>query len=191
MEVIGLLGSPRRGGNSETLLDVALAGAAAAGAKVEKLVPSEMHVIPCDGCRYCSDTPGQCHFRDDMDYLYRRFREVDRFLIASPLFFLGLPAPIKAVIDRCQALWVIKYEQKGKVGLSGSPRLGFFLAVGNYNRPVYFQPAEATVRAFYISLDVWHAGSSFYGRIDQKGAILGHPTALEEAYALSQRLAAP
>ncbi len=189
MDVIGLLGSPRRGGNSETLLDVALEGATAAGARVEKLIPSEMNIIPCDGCRHCSDDPGRCHYRDDMDYLYRRFREADRFLIVSPLFFLGLPAPIKAMVDRCQALWVIKYEQKGQVGLSGQSRVGFFLAVGNYNRPYFFQPANATARSFYISLDVWHAGSSFYGHIDKKGEIVGHPTALDEAYAIGQRLA--
>ena len=191
MKVLGLLGSPRRGGNSEILLDLALAGAAATGAKVEKVVPSESHIIPCDGCRHCSDTPGHCHYRDDMDYLYRRFREVDRFLIVSPLFFLGLPAPLKAMVDRCQALWVIKYEQNGQVGLSGQPRLGFFLSSAHYDRPRFFRPAEATARSFYTSLDVRHIGSSFYGNIDLKGEVVGHPTALEEAYAVGQRLGMP
>jgi multimeric flavodoxin WrbA len=107
MKVLGLAGSPRRGGNSETLLDRALAGAQDAGAEVEKVV---VHRLKMSGCRHCDGCleTGICVVKDDMQSLYPKLRAMDAFAVASPMFFMAVTSQLKAVFDRCQCLWVAK-----------------------------------------------------------------------------------
>jgi multimeric flavodoxin WrbA len=64
-QVLGVVGSPRRGGNTEILVDEALAGAEEAGALVEKVLLGELDIAPCRACNACQKT-GQCVQRDDV-----------------------------------------------------------------------------------------------------------------------------
>jgi len=179
MWVLGISASPRRGGNSELLLDAALEGAAGAGARVEKLVPAELDIRPCPNCDDCRET-GVCTRHDDMDLVYPKLQEADRIILASPIFFLSLPASAKVMIDRCQALWIAKYvlHRPPKV----PNRKGMFISVCHRNHMSQFRPAIAVVRAWFATLDVYHSQSLLFGGIERKGEILAHPTALEEAY---------
>ena len=65
-KVLILSGSPRKGGNSDTLCDEFLRGAQDAGHKAEKIRVAEKKVAPCSGCYYCSTHGGACVHKDDM-----------------------------------------------------------------------------------------------------------------------------
>ena len=65
-KVLILSGSPRKGGNSDTLCDEFLRGAQDAGHKAEKIRVTEKKVVPCSGCYYCSTHGGACVHKDDM-----------------------------------------------------------------------------------------------------------------------------
>ena len=65
-KVLILSGSPRKGGNSDTLCDEFLRGAQDAGHKAEKIRVTEKKVAPCSGCYYCSTHGGACVHKDDM-----------------------------------------------------------------------------------------------------------------------------
>jgi len=69
VKVLGILGSPRRGGNTEILLDQALAGAGSQGAETEKLILNELEITPCQSCDQCMKT-GECATDDDMSLVY-------------------------------------------------------------------------------------------------------------------------
>ena len=71
MRVLGIMGSPRIGGNTDILLDAALQGAAGAGARVEKLSVTRLEIAPCRECYMCR-AEGICVIRDDMDERQRR-----------------------------------------------------------------------------------------------------------------------
>ena len=189
LSLLGILGSPRRGGNAECLLDEALKGAASSGALVEKVVLADRNIHPCRGCGDC-DATGICTFLDDMPPLLDKLRTVDRLVLASPVYFLSVTAQTKTMIDRCQAQWAAKYLLKRPIPRHSSPqRRGLFLSAAGWKSPAVFQCAVRVVRAFFVTLDFRYDGDLLYNGMDEKGDILKHPLALKEAFEAGARLA--
>ncbi|MBT9159337.1 MAG: flavodoxin family protein [Dehalococcoidia bacterium] len=189
MKVLGIAGSPRRGGNTDLLLEQAVAGARGAGAETEVVVLHGLNIFPCRHCGGCLED-GRCVIEDDMQWIYTRLRESDRLIIASPVFFMGLTAQTKMMIDRCQALWAMKYVLKRPVAISpGRERKGLFISVGGTGFSKLFQPSLATIKSFFIVLDMVLAGEVTFAMIDEKEAIKEHPTALQDAFDAGKRLA--
>ncbi|HIE52322.1 MAG TPA: flavodoxin family protein [Armatimonadetes bacterium] len=188
MYVLGLGGSPREGGNTDLLLERALAGAAQAGAQVEKVILNRLHLTPCQHCDGCRQT-GQCIIEDDLQGLYPKLKKAEGLILASPIFFLGVTAQTKILIDRCQAFWAAKYLLGHRWRTrDGQPRRGLFISVSAHPCPDHFPPAIATVKAFFATLDVIYAEELLFPGVGEKGAIVRHPTALQEAFAAGQRL---
>ena len=106
--VLGIMGSPRRHGNTEILLDSALSGAKQANAEVSKLIVTERNILPCRELYTCTKN-GYCAIKDDMQKIYIDLETVDHVIFASPIFFYGITAQAKALVDRCQALWARRY----------------------------------------------------------------------------------
>ncbi len=112
MYILALSGSPRRHGNSETLLDEVLRGAIEAGAETEKIIASNFRKLrPCVNCAHCMET-GECIVQDEMQGLYPKFDRADGLVVASPIYFMGVSAFLKILIDRCQCYWSRKYVLK-------------------------------------------------------------------------------
>ncbi len=83
MKVLGILGSPRVGGNSDLLLDQALTGAREAGAEVEKIILSHKKISGCLDCGNCNET-GVCVIKDDMGEIHKKILEADALITAFP-----------------------------------------------------------------------------------------------------------
>lgn len=190
MKVLGMAGSPRHGGNTDLLLEQLMAGAANSGAQTETLEVAKMHIAPCLHCDGCL-AEGKCVIDDEMQLVYPKLREADRLVIASPMFFMGLTAQTKAWIDRCQALWALKYVLKESIALnSAGERKGFFLSVGGTGFSHLFDAAMPTIKSLFAVIDVKYAGALTFARVDQKGAITEHPTALADAFEAGKALVA-
>ena len=130
MKVLGLFGSPRRGGNTEILLEEALKGAEKEGAEIQRLYLRDLDITPCTECHGCDET-GSCVILDDMQNIYPKLLEADLIILASPIFFYGVTAWAKNSIDPSQALWAKKYLVKDpSMGKRGKRRKGFFISVG-------------------------------------------------------------
>lgn len=99
MKVLGILGSPRAGGNSDILLDQALAGAKEAGAEVEKIVLSRKKIAGCLDCQKCNES-GICVIKDDMPEIHQKILEADAVLHSVPVYFWAMTAQMKAYLDR-------------------------------------------------------------------------------------------
>jgi multimeric flavodoxin WrbA len=191
LRVLGIAGSPRRQGNTELLLDQVLGAAASKGAVTEKVILSRMNVEPCDACYGCLGS-GRCMLQDDFQLLYPKLIKAERIVLAAPVFFLGLSAQAKAFIDRCQCFWVRKYVIQDPLPPtdSGEQRQGFLISTAG-GAQTGFQCAIRTMKAFLGVLDADYGGDLTFPGVDEKGAILNHPTALEEAVALGRALAVP
>lgn len=188
MKVLGIAGSPRREGNTDLLLRELMAGVGSQQAQTKTVVISEMDISPCRHCDGCLKT-GKCVIKDDMQWLHSELREADRVILASPIFFMGLTAQTKAMIDRCQALWVIKYVLKLSVAINlDKERRGFFVSVGGTKLNNLFQPAVVTVKSWFTTLDISYDGELVFPSIDAKGDIVKYPRALEDAFAAGQKL---
>jgi len=128
---------------------------------------------------------------DDMQWLHTDLREADRVVLASPIFFMGVTAQTKAMIDRCLALWVIKYVLKLPVAINpGKERRGIFVSVGGTELSNLFQPAIATIKSWFTTLDISYDGELAFSGIDEKGSIIQPPTALKDAFTAGQKLVA-
>lgn len=190
LKVLAIAGSPRRGGNTDLLLQEVIAGAESGGAEVKRIVLSELSIAPCRHCDRCLEA-GRCAIEDDMQWIYSDLRAADRLVIASPIFFMGPTAQTKAMIDRCQALWVVKYVLKLPVVISGGQeRKGLFISVGGTRGAKLFEPALATIKIWFKTLDVTYSGDLLFRGTDERGAIAQHPTALRDAFTAGKRLAA-
>ena len=168
-----------------------MAGTASQRAETKTVILCELNISPCRHCDGCLKT-GKCVVDDDMQWLHTDLREADRIILASPIFFMGVTAQTKAMIDRCQALWVIKYVLKLPVAINpNKERKGFFVSVGGTRLRNLFQPAIATVKSWFTTLDISYDGELSFSGIDEKEAILQHPTALQDAFTVGQKLATP
>ena len=188
MKVLGLFGSPRRGGNTEILLEEALKGAEAGGAEIERLYLTDLKITPCTECHGC-DSTGNCVILDDMQKIYPKLLEADIIILASPIFFYGVTAWAKILIDRSQALWAKKYlVSDPSMGKMGKRRKGYFISVGATKGQKVFEGAILTVKYFFDAINTEYTGELLYRGVDGKGEILKHPKALEQAREAGRKL---
>jgi len=188
MKVLGIFGSPRRGGNTELLLNETLKGVEKEGAEAERLYLSDFTITPCKECHGCDDT-GNCVILDDMEKIYPKLLEADVIILASPIFFYGVTAWAKALIDRSQALWARKYLLKDpSLGKEGKKRKGFFISVGATKGQKIFEGAILTVKYFFDVFNVEYVGELLFRGVEAKSDILKHPEALQQAFEAGRRL---
>jgi multimeric flavodoxin WrbA len=104
-QVLVILGSPRKKGNSSTLAARISGGAKSAGAEVETLFLQDLKISPCRGCDTCKkDDSKGCAINDDMQEIYRKLIKADAWVIASPVYWFTMSAQTKIFMDRCYAL---------------------------------------------------------------------------------------
>ncbi len=105
MKLLAIAGSPRKHGNSNSLMRIAVEGAVERGAEAEVVYAKDLDIAGCRGCDGCRKTPdATCVQDDDMQRVYPLVRECDALLLASPVYFYALSSQIKQVLDRCYAL---------------------------------------------------------------------------------------
>lgn len=187
MKVLGIAGSPRRGGNTDVLLAELLRGAADKGAAVKTIVLSKLKYVSCQHCDACLEK-GICKIKDDVQQIYLDLAEADIIVLASPIQFMSITAEAKAMIDRCQSLWAKKYVLKIPPLEPAKDRKGFFISVGGRKVSNLFEAALVVVKTFFRIINVNYAGELTFTGIDEKGAIAAHPDALREAYLAGQQL---
>lgn len=186
MKFLAIWGSPRRGGNSEILLDAFIEGATAAGAQVEKVALQKLKISPCLEIYHCFQD-GTCPIRDDMQPLYDKLLAADVVALATPIFFYSVSAQAKAMIDRTQALWARRYQLKQD--FPGPERQGVLLCTAATKGRLLFVGARLVAKYFFDAINVSYAAEILVRGVDEKGAILKHPEVLHRARDLGRRLA--
>jgi len=189
MLVLGLQGSPRVKGNSALLLAAFLDEAARLGAQTELINVAPKKITPCQECGNC-EKKGFCPIDDAMQDMYPLLWRADLIVMATPIFFYGPTAQMKAVIDRSQALWSRKYA----LGLEDPGRKwrkGFLLAVGATKGKNLFEGTILTAKYFFDAVGARFEGSLGYRQIEHMGDIQTHPTALTDAAQKARELISP
>lgn len=187
MRILAFAGSPRRFGNTRTLLDAFIDECAGKGHEVELVDltnPVRWNINPCLGCDRCIS--GRCIRNDSMQDLYPKIREADAIVLAAPVYFYGLPAQAKAMIDRCQLFYNQKYKRKEPI--RNKPCKGFFISCGATHGARLFDGAILTVKYWFDALDVKYAGEALFNGVDEPGAIKEHPDAFQTVKALADNL---
>ncbi|KKO18652.1 MAG: flavodoxin family protein [Candidatus Brocadia sp.] len=187
-KIVAIFGSPRADGNSDILLNHAIQGAVSDGVEVQKIVVRDLHIAPCNSCGGCFEK-GVCVIRDDMQQLYSFFVEADGIIIASPIYFMGVSAQLKALIDRCQAFWARKYILHLPVREGARTANGFFIATAaRSSGEELFTGAIKTMKAFFHVLDTKYVGDLLCCGLEEKGMVSTKRHLLEKAFDAGKQL---
>lgn len=186
--IVGLQASPRKEGNSALLLHAALQGAEAAGAQIVVFQLNEMSIRPCQACGGCYDT-GRCVLQDDMRPIYEALDNMDALIVATPVFFGGVPAQLKAVIDRCQPYWARKYRLKQPVAADNRRRDLLLLSVAGQQKADQIEGLRLNIRYFHdVLTQDGERIELIFPKVEQAGEIGEHWEALTQAREAGARL---
>lgn len=185
MKVLGILGSPRAGGNSDILLEQALDGARDAGAEVEKIVLSKNKISGCLDCGKCNDT-GVCAIDDDMLEIHKKILEAGVVIHSVPVYFWAMTSQMKAYLDR----WCAFFDAKWRVHKAYRPilkekRIGLITVCGDPN----VSTADPIVHSFKNTCQF--AGLNLLEVVQTsaaaKGEISNNEVAKKKAYDLGKK----
>jgi multimeric flavodoxin WrbA len=189
MKVLGIYGSPRKGGNTDQLLDKALEGARGAGAETRSVYARELTMRGCMECGGCDET-GKCVLKDEMQSVYPLLYEADAIIIATPIFFYNVTSQLKAVIDRSQAAWAKqRVEKPGKREKHYEGGRGYLIAVAASKGERLFDCAEITARYFFDALDMSYEEGLFFRQLEKGDDAQRRPETLDQAIELGKRAA--
>lgn len=178
--VLGIACSPRRKGNTTSLLLESMNTAQAAGHHTEVVFLSELIMSPCRGCGACSDK-GVCVINDDLTKLQDKLIGLDRLIIAAPIYFMGINAQAKIMIDRMQPFWARKFlHQQSIVNPSGNKRAGMFISTAATKFPYVFECAERSIKTLFTMLDIEYSQTCLYSGVDKAGEIANYPDSFPE-----------
>lgn len=163
--------SPRKGGNSDTLADELLRGAAEAGHSVEKVTLYDKTISFCQGCLACQNTQ-RCTIQDDAVAITQKMLTADVIVFATPVYYYGMCGQMKTLLDRSNPLFSADYQFRDI----------YLLAAAAEDDP---HTVDGTVTGLQGWIDCFEkahlAGTVFAGGVTSVGDIQNHP-ALKQAY---------
>jgi multimeric flavodoxin WrbA len=109
--VLGVVGSPRREGNTDFLVEAVLTGAEKAGAQTEKIILNELTIKPCQACNACREA-GSCVHQDDLPELLEKMQRSQVWVLGTPIYWWGPTAQFKAFIDRWYGAKQVNFADK-------------------------------------------------------------------------------
>ena len=177
MDILILSGSPRKGGNTDLLVEAFVKGASQKH-HVEVVSVHDYKVNPCMGCNACFVSKNNtCVQKDDIPIIYEKMAHADILVITSPVYFYGLSAQLKAVIDRCHNPIRDTFKIK-KTSL---------LLVGAATLPELFDSILAQYQLCLNFFNLEDVGRVLVRGVKDKGDIK-NTNALNEAFELGQSI---
>jgi multimeric flavodoxin WrbA len=114
LQAVGIVGSPRKGGNTETLVAHCLKAMAEEGIGTDLIRLGGLDIKGCNACGYCFEHPGQCSIEDDLQAVHKKMLAADVIVVGSPVYYGSATALVKGLLERAGYMSRGKYA--GKVG---------------------------------------------------------------------------
>jgi len=170
MKILALIGSPRRRGNTDLLVDAALAEAAKHGHEGKKLSLYDYDINPCVDCRACKLGEKVCVQKDDMPKIYREIDAADAIILATPIYWYGPTAQMKLLIDRLRP-YVANRCLEGKKA---------YLIAPSEEGPSACKPLVDSLKMSFKYLGLVYAGEALI-TANEKGEVAKKPEEMEKA----------
>lgn len=184
-KVLAVIGHPRREGSCVLLLDRVLDQLSNAGIDIDRIHLGDFDIQPCEAHHVCSLGKG-CVIRDAMWALYPRIAECAGLIVATPVFFHGIPSGLKAFVDRCQPFWEDRFRAKrNRLPL----RPGMLILTAGSVRRTGFEPVRECLGSWCESIAVQPAHCLEVSDLDRGRPVDARPDVLEEAQNLASGLA--
>jgi multimeric flavodoxin WrbA len=182
-KILAVVGSPRKGGNTDVLVSKMAEGAGAAGAQVEVIRLGELQIRECDGCQACwRGRP--CSKKDDMREIYPKIAASGTIIFGTPVYWYGPTALMKAFIDR-----FVYFNGEANRPMVRGKRAAVAVVLEETHEQTWRPVVEFFERSLaYLEMEL--AGTIIVPGVGEKGAILKQPERLDDAYRLGSKLAA-
>ncbi|MFW9863300.1 MAG: flavodoxin family protein [Candidatus Thorarchaeota archaeon] len=177
--VLGIVGSPRRNGNTEILVDVVLGAAEENGAAIHKVILSKLDIGPCRACDTCRRT-GKCVQKDDMEELVTKIKNSDVLILGTPVYWWGPTAQFKAFLDR----WYGVYNQ----GIFKEKETVLVIPLEDTKESTC-KPILDMLKSIMEYLNMTHVGTVLAPGVYERGAVRDHQEFLDNARRVGSKLA--
>lgn len=174
--VLAIVSSPRRGGNSEMLVDEFLRGAAEAGNATEKVCLRERRIAPCHACEVCLGNGGTCIQGDDMAEVLDKLIAADVIVLSTPVYYYSECAQLKTMIDRSLPIGANGGRMRDKE---------FYFITTAADGPAAMERTMADLQGYVDCIPGSKVRGKVYGQAFQRGEIAGSP-AMDEAYRMGK-----
>ncbi|MFH2046566.1 MAG: NAD(P)H-dependent oxidoreductase [Pseudomonadota bacterium] len=189
MLALGIMGSPRKNGNTDFLLSLFMKEIEKAGVRTHVVEVGKKNIMPCLEYSVC-ERKGTCPIDDDMNEVYSLLREADIVVLATPMFFYNAPGQTKALIDRSQTLWARRYRLK--LSDPGCKiKKGFLLALGATKGKNLFEGINLTAKYFFDAISASFESSLTYRKIENRKDMENHPTVVDDVKQAAENLLKP
>jgi multimeric flavodoxin WrbA len=177
MKILALIGSPRKGSNTDILADKILMAARDSGHSFEKIYLYDIDISACIDCRKCKRSDFTCALEDGMCQIYPKLECTDLILFGTPVYWYGPTAKMKLLIDRLRP-FIASGKLKGKRGIVVTPSEEGDSCCG---------PLMEMFKMSFEYLGMNFAGS-LLAKAYEKGEIRNNLTDLTKAYNLGKAL---
>ncbi|MGD0154244.1 MAG: flavodoxin family protein [Thermacetogeniaceae bacterium] len=184
MRVIGIVGSPRQGGNTATLVERILAGAAEAGAETKIYSLNELHIRGCQACGYCKTHDGRCRQEDDMTPIYADLLASDGIVVGTPIYMGYLSAQTMLFVNRLYAFFIPGQPNPVPPG----KKAALVFSCGNSDETAYRKVLESFGETLSHLFGVAVKGIVGSGGNGAPGAVKEKQDVLDTAFALGKSL---
>jgi multimeric flavodoxin WrbA len=175
MKILALVGSPRKGGNTDILIDQILEESAKNGHSGRKIRLYDYDILPCIDCRGCKKNENVCGLKDGMDEIYPMLEDADVIIFGTPVYWYGPTAKMKLLVDRMRP-FIASRKLLGKKGM---------IVVPSEEGPGCCGPLSEMFRMSFQYLGMSFAGEVL-ARAYEKGEVRHRP----EDLAMARKLGA-
>ena len=176
--VLGIVGSPRRGGNTDVLLQTILAAASEEGARTGIIRLGERNIEPCRACNACHET-GSCVIADDMAFVIEQMELAHAWVLGTPVYWWGPTAQFKAFLDR----WYM-FDQRRAI--FSNRKVAFAIPSGGGSSYANHTAGILEEVATYLGMD--HRGTLLAGGSGGKGSVRNRSDLMQRARDLGRSL---
>jgi multimeric flavodoxin WrbA len=180
-KVIGIVGSPRKNGNTHLLVSKVLEGARESGASIECLLLRDLNIKECDGCHVCWQGK-ECSKQDDMNWIYPKLAESDVLVFGTPVYWYAPTALMKGFVDRF--VYFNCPENRGKIqGKSAMVVIPF-----EETNPDTAAPLEHFFEKCFQYLEMNFLDRLIVPGVTEKGEVFNHTRFMKEAFEIGKNL---
>ena len=191
MKILGIIGSPRKGGNTDTLVDEILRGARSKKAEIEKIYLDDLKIRPCNACGLCLAN-GKCVVEDDFQLIFQKIKEANGIILGSPIYCSTVTAQTKALIDRVDFSQVIikttQDEHKLFFSRLQKGKKGVIVCVGDLSSTEDFNHTIRVMTLFFRDLNIEVIDKIIGSRLSKVGDVMSKQALLRNAFKIGIKL---
>jgi|YelNatPaOPRAMG01_1025707.scaffolds.fasta_scaffold215112_1 multimeric flavodoxin WrbA len=188
MQILAFNGSPRKNGNTSTIIRAMLKGAKAAGAETREIRLHDIELKGCQGCLSCRKRPGKCKQKDELSPYLEAIKTCQGMIVGTPIYMYHVTGQMKIFVDRCYSLYISRPDGSGyDSAVPAGKRFALVTSQGHPDVERFQRPIRWLAGMTGLGLGMTEVGRIIQGNSHMAPA-KADPELLEKAFRIGQKL---